>query len=135
MAIIAPELSARITKFKTLIDAGVIDHDLPSSNGQSFGSPDMVYTLYLYYSFHADENPKSTCPFWVYAQVEPSSVSEVLMQELENELQKPTGVSTVKPPKLSISGLMISKECGIIYEVTNTEGLRFVINWDVSGGM
>jgi transmembrane E3 ubiquitin-protein ligase len=66
------------------------------------------------------------CPFTLYAQIGPTTVPEVLMQELEGELQKPTGIWTIKPPKLSVDGLLISKECGIIYEVINTEGLRSV---------
>lgn len=48
------------------------------------------------------------------------------MQELESEIQKPTGISTVAPPKLSISGVLLSKECGIMYELKNTEGLRYI---------
>lgn len=48
------------------------------------------------------------------------------MQELEEELQDPTGIRTVPTPKLTISALLVSKECGIMYEVTKTEGLRFV---------
>ena len=47
------------------------------------------------------------------------------MQELEDELQMPTGIPTIKAPPLSVNGLLISKECGIIYEVVNTEGLRY----------
>jgi hypothetical protein len=46
------------------------------------------------------------------------------MQEVEDELQNPAGIWTVKPPKLSVGGLLISKECGIAFEVVNTEGLR-----------
>ncbi|KAF9461528.1 hypothetical protein BDZ94DRAFT_1196082 [Collybia nuda] len=99
--IIRPELIARINKLKGLIDAGVIDHD--SNN---------------------DDPPKSTCPFTLHAQIHPVHVPEHLMLELEAEIQKPTGIWTIEPPKLSISGLLISKECGIMYEVTETEGLR-----------
>lgn len=52
------------------------------------------------------------------------NVPEHLMLDLETEIQRPTGIWTIKPPKLSISGLLISKECGIMYEVTKTDGLR-----------
>jgi hypothetical protein len=48
------------------------------------------------------------------------------MQELEDELQKPTGIPTAKAPPLSVNGLLVSKECGILYEIVNTEGLRYV---------
>lgn len=47
------------------------------------------------------------------------------MLELEEEIQRPTGIWTVKPPKLTIRGLLISKECGVMYEVNRTDGLRF----------
>ena len=49
------------------------------------------------------------------------------MRELEDELQHPTGISTVSTPKLSVSGVLLSKECGILYEITNSEGLRCAI--------
>jgi hypothetical protein len=73
-----------------------------------------------------DESPKSTCPFTFYAQLHPVNVPEDLMQELEEETQRPTGIWTVSPPKLSLTGLLISKECGIMYQVVKTEGLRYV---------
>ena len=49
------------------------------------------------------------------------------MRELEDELQNPTGISTVSTPKLSVSGVLLSKECGILYEIKNSEGLRCAI--------
>jgi hypothetical protein len=82
---------------------------------------------------HTDESPRSACPFSVYAQIEPAPVPVLLMQELEDEIQTPTGVWTVKPPKLAVGGLMISKECGIMYKVTNTEGLRLVDDLEMIG--
>jgi hypothetical protein len=53
-------------------------------------------------------------------------VPEYLMNELEDELQNPTGVQTVPPPALSMDGIWVSKECGVLYEISNTEGLRSV---------
>ena len=49
------------------------------------------------------------------------------MKELEEEIQNPTGVSTVIPPKLSVNGVLVSKECGLLYAITDSEGLRFVL--------
>ncbi|PPQ90771.1 hypothetical protein CVT25_010160 [Psilocybe cyanescens] len=99
--VIEPELQARIDKLKNLIDAGIIDVESTS-----------------------DDVARTTCPFTFYAQIQPAQVPEHLMQDLEEELQNPTGIWTVTPPKLWITGLLLSKECGILYEVTNTEGLR-----------
>ena len=48
------------------------------------------------------------------------------MQELEEEIQNPTGVSTVKAPPLTLNGLLISKECGLLYEFVETDSLRYV---------
>lgn len=74
-----------------------------------------------------EETPQTTCPFTFHAQIHSVEVPEYLMQELEAELQQPTGVWTVPPPKLTISGVLLSKECGILYQLTNTEGLRYVM--------
>ncbi|KAG6907134.1 hypothetical protein DXG01_010353 [Tephrocybe rancida] len=99
--LIAPELSARIKKLKNLIDAGIVDQDTSS-----------------------EEPPKSACPFTFYAQLHSVPVPEYLMQELEDEIQKPTGVWTISPPKLAANGLLVSRECGIMFEMNETEGLR-----------
>ncbi|KAF8159628.1 hypothetical protein B0H34DRAFT_704239 [Crassisporium funariophilum] len=100
--IIAPELQAKIDKLKDMIDAGIVDTEASAN----------------------DEAPKTSCPFTFHAQINPVFVPEYLMQELEDELQNPTGIWTVPPPKLSISAVLLSKECGILYEITDTEGLR-----------
>ncbi|KAJ3503089.1 hypothetical protein NLJ89_g8591 [Agrocybe chaxingu] len=100
--IIEPELQARINKLTNLIDAGIIDSETSGN----------------------DEAPKTTCPFTFHAQIHAVPVPERLMQELEDELQNPTGIRTVSTPRLSISGVLISKECGILFELKRTEGLR-----------
>lgn len=73
-----------------------------------------------------DERQRTSCPFALYLQLNPVPVPESLMREIEDELQNPTGIRTLPPPKNSINGLFLSKECGILYELTNTEGMRFV---------
>ncbi|KAG2011698.1 hypothetical protein CC2G_011786 [Coprinopsis cinerea AmutBmut pab1-1] len=100
-AVIAPELNARINKLKNLIDAGVLDQDSNS-----------------------DDPPKTTCPFSFFAHINPIPVPEFLMEELEEEIQNPTGLTTISPPKLSINGVLVSKECGILYTLHDTDGLR-----------
>ncbi|KZP30544.1 hypothetical protein FIBSPDRAFT_777298 [Athelia psychrophila] len=99
---IVPQLTTRITRLKNLIDAGIIDQDAQSA---------------------ADETPKSTCPFTVHAQLEPTDVPSALLQELEEETQKPTGKWTVPVPKLSLRGVVVSQECGVLYEMKNISGL------------
>ena len=115
--IIAPELEARITKLKNLIDAGIVDDS-------GSGMHDRILSRIPSDGACADDEPKTSCPFTFYGQIHPVPVPAVLMQELEEEVQNPTGAATVKPPPLSITGLLLSKECGLLYEITETEGLR-----------
>lgn len=97
---IEPELISRVNKVKELINAGVIDQEL--TNGESQGG----------------------CGFSVYAQIAPSEISVKDMEDLEDELQKPTGRWTVKRPPLKLNGMLLSRECGILYKLHDTEGLR-----------
>jgi hypothetical protein len=97
---IEPELMSRINKVKDMIDAGVIDQD--STNGELQGG----------------------CGFSVYAQIAPSEIPAKDMEDLEDELQKPTGRWTVKRPPLKLNGVLLSRECGILYNLHDAEGLR-----------
>ena len=118
--VIEPELAARIRRLDKLIEAGVVDSD-SSSNGWliTLSMRTLVYHI-------SDDTPKTACRFAVFAQIRPVPVPETLMQELEEEIKHPTGSSTITIPKLSIDGVMISKECGILYQIEDTEGLRCV---------
>ncbi|KAJ6581462.1 hypothetical protein B0H19DRAFT_1217673 [Mycena capillaripes] len=98
--IVEPELASRIAKLKNLIDAGVIEPEAA-----------------------LDEGPKTSCPFSLYVVLDPVNVAENLLRELEGETQQPAGIWTVKPPPMSISGLLMSKECGIFYEFHKMEGV------------
>ncbi|KAH0836346.1 hypothetical protein J3R83DRAFT_7899 [Lanmaoa asiatica] len=100
--IIKPELLSRINKIKEMIDAGVVDQE--SSQGG---------------------NPETGCGFVVHAQIEPSPISADLMQDLEDELQKPTGKWTAKRPPLRLNGMLVSRECGLLYRLHHTDGLRY----------
>lgn len=117
--VIEPELVARIRKFEKLIEAGVVDSD-SSSNGWLIT---LTMRTPVYYIL---DDTKTACRFAVFAQIRPVPVPETLMQELEQEIKHPTGSSTITIPKLSIDGVMISKECGILYQIEDTEGLRCV---------
>ncbi len=55
------------------------------------------------------------------------------MEELEHEYEKPTGISTVKPPELSLDGVLLSQNCGILYEVKHVVGLQYVFPLPVNG--
>ncbi|KAJ6607473.1 hypothetical protein B0H10DRAFT_550301 [Mycena sp. CBHHK59/15] len=98
--IVEPELASRIIKLKNLIDAGVIEQES---------------TL--------DEAPKTACPFSLYMVLDPVKVPEALLREFEEEIQRPAGIWTVSPPPLSLSGILMSKECGILYEFHGIDGV------------
>jgi len=61
---IVPELQSRISKLKALMDSSTVDQDVVS-----------------------DDTPRLSCSFAIYAQLEPTYLSEVEMRELEDELQ------------------------------------------------
>lgn len=48
------------------------------------------------------------------------------MTELEEEMDSPTGISTVKRPDLKMNGVIVSKDCGILYEIKDADGLKYV---------
>ena len=77
------------------------------------------------------EQPKSTCPFAFHAQIYASPVPQYLMQELEEEIQKPTGMRTIGSLKLSVNVLLIGRECEIMYGIIESEGLRYVMDYHI----
>ncbi|KAK1222123.1 hypothetical protein PQX77_015051 [Marasmius sp. AFHP31] len=99
--LIEPELTARIDKLKHLIDAGIIEQDVSST-----------------------ETPRTTCPFQFFAQLDAMDMPEFFMKEYESEIQNPTGLRPLKPPKFSMKGILVSKECGIMYEIGNVTSTR-----------
>ncbi|KAI6126043.1 hypothetical protein EDD16DRAFT_1554771 [Pisolithus croceorrhizus] len=96
------ELQSRIDKIRTMIDNGVVEQE----------------------SSEANSGIQGDCGFLVYAQIEPSPVSEESMNDVESELQSPTGRWTpnIFPPRFS--GILLSRECGILYRFHHAEGLR-----------
>jgi len=96
------ELVARIRRLQDMIDSGVLEFDTST----------------------ADETPQTTCPFTLFLQLIPTKVPLHLMKELENELDTPTGISTVARPNLTVNGILISRECGIVLEVKEVDGLK-----------
>ncbi|KAL0570589.1 hypothetical protein V5O48_011372 [Marasmius crinis-equi] len=99
--LIEPELTARIEKLKRLIDDGVIEQDVSSN-----------------------EAPKTTCSFHFFAQLDSVNMPEYFMQEYESEMQNPTGLRPLQPPNLSMKAVLVSKECGIMFEIGNVTNTR-----------
>ncbi|KAI0351865.1 hypothetical protein OH77DRAFT_1486589 [Trametes cingulata] len=96
------ELSTRISKLKEKIEAGTYDQDTSDD----------------------DDSPKTKCSFRFFAQLPPSNVPKELMDELEKEIDEPTGITTVKAPELALDGVLLSQNCGILYEIKNAIGIQ-----------
>ena len=73
-----------------------------------------------------DESPKTKCSFKLFAQLNATLVPKELMEELEREFDEPTGISTVKAPELALEGVLLSQNCGILYEIKHTVGVQYV---------
>lgn len=97
---IVPVIEDNISKLKALLAS----NDLPSESTSA--------------------TQDSICHFAVYAQVQPSNISVVAMQELEEELLQPTGITTVHRPPLKLDVAFISPECGILIEGKDVDGMR-----------
>ena len=103
-----------------MIDAGVIDQE--STSGLNFHVVCQTFNLL------AGGELQGGCGFSVYAQIVPSEIPVEDMEDLEEELQRPTGRRTVKRPPLKLNGVLLSRECGILYSLHDTEGLRYGLN-------
>ncbi|EJD07571.1 uncharacterized protein FOMMEDRAFT_115893 [Fomitiporia mediterranea MF3/22] len=101
------ELLARIQRLQDMIDSGNIEIETQTS----------------------EDAPKTTCPFIIYAQLIPTAVAKASMQELEDEMENPTGITTVSRPELRMNAVMMSKKCGILLEMRSAEGLKSQRFW------
>ncbi|KAI0083737.1 hypothetical protein BDY19DRAFT_975766 [Irpex rosettiformis] len=71
-----------------------------------------------------EDNPITGCSFKFFGQILASGVPLYLMQELEEEIDNPTGITTVRAPEMKLSGVLVSKNCGILYELPDIQGLK-----------
>ncbi|KAI0666870.1 hypothetical protein C8Q78DRAFT_1057520 [Trametes maxima] len=99
------ELAYRISKLQEKIESGSFDQE----------------------SSETDESPKTKCSFKLFAQLEGSDVPKELMDELEGEIDEPTGITTVKSPEFSLDGVLLSQDCGILYEMKHALGVQWVL--------
>ncbi|KAI8974598.1 hypothetical protein BD414DRAFT_498160 [Trametes punicea] len=96
------ELTTRIEKLREKIESGSFDQDTPE----------------------ADDSPSTKCTFRLFAQLEETNVPKELMDELEKELDEPTGITTVKAPELALDGVLLSQDCGMLFELKHAVGVQ-----------
>ncbi|KAG8908336.1 hypothetical protein FRB99_007262 [Tulasnella sp. 403] len=77
----------------------------------------------------SDENTDTLCEFFFYGEVLPSPINALHMKELEQELSRPTGISTVARPPAQLKGVLISTNCAAVVELKQMEGLRVDHFW------
>lgn len=73
-----------------------------------------------------DEGPKSGCSFQFFAQLQQSNVPQAALEELEHEIDEPTGITTVRSPDMKFRGVLVSKNCAMVYELPEIEGMKSV---------
>ncbi|KAI0039213.1 hypothetical protein FA95DRAFT_1567290 [Auriscalpium vulgare] len=100
-----PTLRSRVSNLRALLASS----DFSSNDAALNREPDVSAT---------------GCTFAVRAQLAPSNISATDMEELEEELVHPTGVSTVARPRLVLDAVLLSRECGLVIKVEEAEGLR-----------
>ncbi|TCD68657.1 hypothetical protein EIP91_010178 [Steccherinum ochraceum] len=98
--VIEAELSQRLIRLREKYLLGTLDSEIP------------------------DEGPKTTCSFKFFGQIDVSNIPGYVMQEIEDEIEKPTGVTTARIPPLSMQGVLVSRNCGILYELKETTGVK-----------
>jgi transmembrane E3 ubiquitin-protein ligase len=71
-----------------------------------------------------DDSPKTRCSFQFFGQVQPNHIPQALLEELEHEIEEPTGITTVHPPEMKASGVLVSKDCAMLYELPDIKGMK-----------
>jgi len=72
----------------------------------------------------SDDSPLSKCSFKFFGQINCTHIPQQVMQEVEEEIDKPTGVSLAGPPPLTMQGVLVSRNCGILYELKEVTGVK-----------
>ncbi|CAE7233909.1 unnamed protein product [Rhizoctonia solani] len=76
-----------------------------------------------------DKNSITTCSFQLYGQIKAADFPLYLMQELESEIEDPTGIRTVSRPPLKLSGLILSPDCAVALTFKDAVGMQATIFW------
>ncbi|KZV98735.1 hypothetical protein EXIGLDRAFT_727063 [Exidia glandulosa HHB12029] len=100
------ELLQRIDRLKAIITSGI----LPETEG-------------------TDDSLVTSCPFILHAQIHPSALSQRQMEEVEEEMNRPTGITTARRPVLLMDAVLVSPECGILLHIDSAKGLMSQRYW------
>ena len=111
--LIEEEMTVRIGRLKERIELGIIE----DTSGGAFEYPTIHSVGYLTarHLVRTEEGPVADCDFNFYGQIAHSDVSLLKLQEVESEIDHPTGISTVHQPKMQLKGVLMSKNCAMVY--------------------
>lgn len=65
------------------------------------------------------------CSFDFFVQLQPSTVPQFQLDELEQKIDTPTGVSTIEQPPLLLNAILLSTDRGMLYEMNHLRGLKY----------
>lgn len=79
-----------------------------------------------------DGDTTMNCTFSMYGQLRPlpSQYSRKQIAEYESELHKPTGRSVANLPSSQMDAIIFSRDCNLVVELDNMEGLERDMFWD-----
>ena len=75
---------------------------------------------------YLDDGPKTECSFQLFGQIQRSDVPLASLKEVEDEIQEPTGISKIRAPDMKLQGVLVSQNCGMIYELPDISGMKSV---------
>lgn len=74
-----------------------------------------------------DDGPKTGCSFQFFGQIHRSDIPQALLQQVEDEIDEPTGVSMIHAPDMKLQGVLVSKNCAMVYELPDISGMKSVL--------
>ena len=73
----------------------------------------------------SDYESPAPCSFQFHGQMKQAvGVPEFFMREYEEEMARPTGLHTIKAPQVSMRGVFVSSDCGLVAYMDSSSGLR-----------
>lgn len=117
-------LLSQIAHLHEIINSGTVTLESPTGEYLLSSNKEFYVLTFKRSTLFADQTRMTSCTFTLYAQIVPSELPGFYMQELESELEHPTGITTAPRPPLKLNGVLISKDCALVYVIQEAEGLK-----------
>ncbi|KZS94573.1 hypothetical protein SISNIDRAFT_409713 [Sistotremastrum niveocremeum HHB9708] len=73
--------------------------------------------------------PETTCSLKLYGQLQPAPLPQYLLENLEAEVENPTGASTISAPPPLLDAILLSEDCGFLLEIREAKGMKAARFW------